>query len=295
MTAHRRWPKPPDGAIHLIGDTHFGATSMTANRKALWTADLDSPMLPESVLHVQVGDLVDHGDSAEDTEAVAFMDTHFGAGRWIAAVGNHDLYGTPQRTPEDAAAAWGMPAGNFVRDLGWAQIIVLAPDDGIEGDGATMLPFTETRMTWLDDQLVAAGDTPCLIVCHWSLYDTVGTAEGSGTGASTPGFYALEDSDVRAVLADNANAKAWLSGHTHSELYVPDLVKGVTVGGHTLCAVNASAVSYTGNSGDNLTSPQHTMYVTVTDGQIDVRFRNHGAGRWDVAGPGRAACWSVTL
>lgn len=289
----RRWPRPPDGAVHLIGDTHFGSVSMTANRKALWVADLErSRMLPESVVHVQVGDFVDNPVvvDTQDAEAIDFADTYFGAGEWVAAVGNHDLYG---RTADESAEAWGQPAGNFVRDLGWSRLIMLAPDDGIENDGFSMVPFDETRLDWLDTQLQAAGDTPCLIVCHWSLYDTVEGIPSATASSTTDGHFAEPDADVRDVLADNPNARAWLSGHTHSDIRSAGLVTTTTVGSRQIAAVNASSPAYVGTDNTDLSSLMTTMYVTVTDGRLDVRVRDHGAGRWTVAGPERYAVWSV--
>jgi hypothetical protein len=264
---------------------------MTANRKRLWTADLHSPLLPDPVLHVQVGDFVDHGLSSEDVEAVGAFNRMFGAGNWIAAVGNHDLYGG-RTVPDDAATAWGMPAANYVHDLDFARIVVICPDDGIEADQVAMVPFTAPRLEWLDAQL-SGTDLPCLIVCHWSLQDTVQADDNNES--STGGFSAQDNGDILAVLADNPTAKAWLSGHTHSQIHMPNLVKSVAVGGHQLAAVNASAPCYTGLAGNNLSSDMYTMYLTLTDGQVDVRFRNRGAGIWHVAGPDRRSRWTVTL
>lgn len=288
MPVSRAWPRPPDGAIHLIGDMHVGAVSMTANRKALWAADLSSPALPDTVTHVVVGDVVDHGLPEEDDEAVALLDAQFGAGNWVAAVGNHDLW--DRNDPPAVAQGWGMPDSNFVHDLGFARLVVVCSDGGLDVDNTGMVPFSPANLEWMDDQFTAAGDTPCLVVCHWSLQDTAPGTDGP--------FAAQDDADVRALLADNANAVAWLSGHTHTAVSEPDLVKAETVGGHTVAAINASAICYTDNgvdSTDNLDSDQYTMYVTVTDGRLDVRFRNHGAGIWHVAGPDRRGLWSVTL
>lgn len=294
MVATRPWPKAPDGAVHLIGDTHFGSPEMSGGggrRKNIWAADLANPvgMLPESVVHVVVGDLTDGrlvppgaGAGVEDTEAVAFMDAAYGSGNWISAVGNHDVFGT--RTPDQAAAAWGMPGANSVHDYDTFKIIRIM-SEGIADNLIEMQPFTESRLLWLDSQLTAAGDTPCLIVCHWSLYDTVQAGYASSPSTNT-GWYAYHDADIRAVLAEHHNAAAWLSGHTHSTLDLEGIVSAVPVGNHTVCAVNASSPAYSADGSGRSQLP--TMYLTVTDNEIDVRFRDHGAGTWTWAG------WSGT-
>jgi hypothetical protein len=293
----RVWPVPPDGAIHLIGDSHFGSAETNTNRKNLWSADARrvSKSLPNAIVHVSVGDVADHGMDSESTEAVNFFNTLFGSGTWISAVGNHDLYGAlggPQRNPDVAAQALGMSFANFIYDLPWARFIVIAPN-GQEDDGFTPLPFTSTRLDWINTQLVGASGKPCFIVCHWSLYDTV-EAFGGTTGSYDAGYYALVDSEIRSLLADNVNAKGWLSGHTHSPLGAPGLVKSVDLGSHRLVAINASAPTYTGGGG-NFSSQLATMYLTVTSGKVAVRFRDHGAGIWCPAGPERVYNWTASL
>lgn len=295
MGVYRRWRRPADGAIHLIGDTHYGSVFMNANRKQAWADDLVNAtgMLPDSVLHLVVGDMVHNGLPDEDEEAVSHLDELFGAGTWITAVGNHDLYGG-RSVPDDAAQAWGMPGANYVHDLGYVRIIVVCSDDGLQGDLTSMVPFSSSRLEWINAQLVAAGDTPCLITCHWSLYDTVQPGTEGFDSSLTEGFWAENDTEILALLADNANAKAWLSGHTHSPLHVPGIVTPVRVGGHTLAAVNASSPAYTG-TGEAGKSELATMYLTVTDGRIETRFRNHGSGTWYVAGPDRYDRWAVNV
>jgi hypothetical protein len=253
-----------------------------------------NPLLPETLLHVVVGDFVDNpaAHPEQDATAVNWMNSHIGPGEWVTAVGNHDLFG---RLPPAAAAAWGMPGGgNYVHDIpGVCRLVLITPDDGIENDGYSMKPFTASRLNWVADRCNEVPNVPCFIVCHWSLYDTVAATSDSTTSATTPGFYAYVDAEIETMLADTPNTKAWLSGHTHSPLHVPELVTTKVVGGHSLVAINASAPCYTGNVSDNLSSQQATMYLTVTDGRMDVRFRDHGAGVWTVAGPDRQPVWSA--
>jgi hypothetical protein len=280
--AHTRSvPRAPDGVVHLIGDTHFGSVPMTAIRKGVWAADLEHlNAAPATVAHIVMGDVTDHSYSAEDSEAVAFLNAHLGAGNWTAAVGNHDLH-NGRTDPEVAAAAWGMPAANYVVDYPAFRLVVVAPT-GIDVDDTSMIPLTADRVNWISTQCAGSGGLPAVIVCHWSLYSTVGVGESGSTQhrSTDTGFYALVDADIRAMLADTPTARAWISGHTHSPLDASGLVTTLTLGGRTFAAINASAVNYVGLPQDNTTSPVRTLYAGIDATGISVYFRDHGPGQW---------------
>jgi hypothetical protein len=190
---------------------------MDSQRKKAWADDLDRLGLTMDLAgHVLLGDITDNALAAEDSEAVSFLDAHFGAGTWKAAVGNHDLFGT-RASPDAAAAAWGMPAANYVVDYPFARIIFVAPDDLAAPNSAAMQNLTPTRLNWIAAQAATATE-PVFVACHWSLYNTIGYFESGNQQYRSvdAGWYATQDSDVLTMLADSPNIKGWLSGaHWH--------------------------------------------------------------------------------
>ena len=82
------------------------------------------------------------------------------------------------------------------------------------------------------------------------------------------------------MLARHRNAKAWLSGHTHSPLQVPGLVtRAALPGGRSILAVNLSALVAVGKTRE-LGDPLCSLYLTRLPGKIEIRFRDHQAGSW---------------
>ena len=88
-------------------------------------------------------------------------------------------------------------------------------------------------------------------------------------------------------MAEQPNARAWLSGHTHSPLGAPGLVSRVRLGrGRSILAVNLSALVGVGKRRDP-TDPLRSVYLTQRPGGMEVRFRDHGERRWLRVGRGR--------
>lgn len=298
MPRWRRWPRPFDGAVgavHLVGDLHFGSAAMTPTRVGIITEDL--ARLPGSQLSIACGDVIDgEGVMTEETDALAFLTSAFGAplADWVACVGNHDALrsGVAARTMDQAAQAWGQPSSNFVVQLDTFNLIIIAPDSH---DGSGMQPLTPTRINWINTQMQAASGKPCLICCHWPMKDTVGIGPRIEPQyvSSDPFFHAHAAADIITMLADNPNAAGWLSGHTHTPITGPQLVCSVDVGPRHVAAINASAVAYTGTDKTKQTH-LHTMYAVIGEtGGVEVRFRDHGAGTWCGAGPDRLWRWSA--
>lgn len=293
--ATRPWPVPPDGStLHVMSDTHFGL--LTTRRKDKFGGDLLlDRMMPAVAAHLHCGDFVQAPDTTQDTEGLAWASTYLGdAPLWID-IGNHDVDGTwggTTRTGAQAATALGMPGRDWTTDLGFARLISL----GIENVSGGSPQIDAASLTYLDTQLAAAGTQPCWVTSHAPLYNTVGaggpTTEYKSTDA---GFYYPNDADIRAILADYPNAKAWISGHTHSPIEANNLISAETIGGHTVAAINASAIEYVEKVRDS-NQPIHSVYVTaVDDTTIEVRFRNHGAGVWSGPDGGATKLVTVTL
>jgi hypothetical protein len=102
-------------------------------------------------------------------------------------------------------------------------------------------------------------------------------------------FHAKPDRELRVLLARHRNAKAWLSGHTHSPLSAPGFVTRARLARRrTILAVNLSAligVGKTREPGD----PLRSVYLTHRPDSIEVRFRDHRSGAWVAVGGKRVA------
>lgn len=283
------WLPPPEAnTLHCIGDLHEGAPSMTLKRKLAVLYDLNNhPRMPGAMDHLQLGDFANTAHPDEYRLGKEWMNQL--QGPWHGVVGNHDMWGQPNkfdtRSAELAAADIGMPAASYTFDLGYAVLIVLGP--------ITLSTHMSFDLEWLNTQLVANTGRTCLIAAHPPLYGTVGAGSPDTEVRSTDeGFFAYVDSEIRAVLADNPNAKAWISGHTHSQINDRDFVKRENVGGRTLAAISTSCNAFSGRTSewfDRLS----TVYVTVEDDRIEVRFRDHGAHQWMGGSHDRRRIWTV--
>lgn len=264
-------PFDPARTLHVIGDVHVGAVH--PDRLDAIIADLGGGGVPAPRAHVQVGDLTDHGLPDEDEQATAWLE-RLPAGV-IRVAGNHDV---AYRAPQAWAEAHGLESPNYTVDLGVARLIVLAQAESIMWP----LGLSAAGIEWLDAQLGEA-DQDCVIACHAPPFGTVGGDVAHHYVSTDEGFGLLETDEVAEVLARHPNAKAWISGHTHSPVGVPGMVMDWGVGGRSVVAVNASCVFYTGRLSDESTRPDAplvTLFVTYGPDAIGVRFRDHWAGRW---------------
>lgn len=273
------FPSPainPSRTIHVLGDTHFGAVS--AERLVVVRNDLRALGFTPAV-HLHVGDVTDLGRPSEDILALQWLN---GLGApWVVACGNHDIWDNA-RSADDFARVYGNPSPNFVRDLGFATLIVLSYDRLRPGDNGTMW-LSADQLRWLDGVLKAARKT-CIIVSHATLYDTVGGDEATMYTSKTPGFFIRTagrepDASLREVLARRPQARLWVSGHTHSPLTAPRIVAMVDLGSHRMMSLNASALYYTGRR-ITRTAVLASLFVTCREDRIDIRCRDHATRTW---------------
>lgn len=279
----RSWPTPPtENTLHAIGDVQGASVT----RLRIMLDDLDRDTVPQTEHRVTLGDCSRTGTP----EDFAYFHDNFSSkitGNLWPVVGNHDM--DQGLDGDQAAQALGMASKDYVVDMGFAVLIVLGPDEGYNDNPTGWkgeCVYTETALTFLDQQLTAHASELCIVAAHPSLRYTVQSPRGPATSKATntvPWFALdssrLDDAAIRAVLADHPNAKAWLGGHTHSLISAPDIVKAVPVGGHTLASVNTSAIL---NPGSQLlpTTGIASPFLTVYDDRIEVRWRNHGAHQW---------------
>ena len=197
-----------------------------------------------------------------------------------------------------------MPAPSYTVDLGYAVLIVLGMTDLVYGYPGNA--YGTATMAFLAAELTTHSNDVCLIAAHAPLMGTVRASGPEGGGdsrtwwnaamgeSSLSGAPPYNDAEVRAVLEDHNCAKAWISGHTHSPVFAPDIVKAETVGGHTMAMINTSSFLQWG--AQPVGAPVVTAWVTVVDDEkIETRWRNHSSHQWIGSGTNRELVATVTL
>jgi Calcineurin-like phosphoesterase len=259
--------------VHGVGDLHAGGIRRARVARVLE----DVATLPAPALHLQIGDATEHGTNAEDVLARRWLGRL--PGRHETILGNHDILHN-KRTPAQWARAYGYRAQNFTIHLPFVWIVVVAPDRDLPAERAGTL--SGATLAFLERELKAApGD--CWVACHWPLYRTVLGDPRLFTSAMRS-FHAKPDDDIRALLARHPNAKAWLSGHTHSPITAPGLITRARLPrGHSILAVNLSALVAVGKTREP-NDPLCSLYLMHRPGKIELRFRDHRAGAWTAVG-----------
>jgi 3',5'-cyclic AMP phosphodiesterase CpdA len=256
--------------VHCIGDLHAGA--ITDARLGAVRRDVAS--LREPALHLQIGDATEGGLEAEDELALDFLSRLPGA--WATALGNHDILRN-RRTAADWARVYGLSSQNFSVDLDFARVIVVGPHRTDPGKRAGRL--SEATLRFLERELEGT-EADCWIACHWPLFRTVMGDPRLHFTSDMAAFHAKPDARIREILLRHRNAKLWISGHTHSPLSAPGLIRRTRLArGRSVLAVNTSALVGIGRR-RNPRAPLCSLYLTHRRGRVEVRCRDHRAGRW---------------
>jgi 3',5'-cyclic AMP phosphodiesterase CpdA len=262
--------------IHCIGDLHAGGV-----KRPRVSALLDDvKALPTPAFHLQIGDSTENGYAEEDVLAKRWLGRL--PARHYTALGNHDLMGN-KRTVKQWAAVHGYESQSYVIDFPTLRIIVVGPERDYPPARAGEL--SARTLKWLEARLHNAPEKTCWIACHWPLKNTVLNDEkGTLYDSTMLKFHAKPDDRIRALLAKYPNAKAWLSGHTHSPIDAPGLVTRAKLpGGKTIVSVNFSAIVGTGKKRD-ASDPVRSLYLTHFPGRMEIRFRDHGQRKWKHVG-----------
>ena len=283
----RVWPYPDlrnGTTIHHITDTHFGLRTEADGRFPQISVDLEI-LKAAHAGHLHSGDMVDWDaaptDAPEDAQYLAFRNGVKAKDGlpWAEVVGNHDLQSfqtLTARTSAQWAASMGLSSQNTVTTMGGVRIIGLGPDSWRAFDtpepGYTLSAAT---LTFLDQQLTAAGSTPCFIATH------VPPSEQYPAESQV----ALPVVGLDGIVAGHSNVVGWLSGHRHANPDTDTAHAGVaTIGGRKLFVVNGPAaggrmagVAYADYV---FKSPSLSMFVTYLGGALDVRWRDHSAMGW---------------
>lgn len=303
----RPFPAPLDvdlgRTVACLGDLHADY-SWAKPRHDLAVADVtDRLLLNPRVPRFQLGDQND-ASSTKDVDGIRRLGQYADGLPMYPVVGNHDITKN-LRTPDQWAATRGLPAANYVVDLGWCRGIVLAPDGLTDTAGwAAMQPLSSSRLSWLADQAAAAqaAGVPAIVFCHWSLFDTVGTSptrQPDSIDSTDAGFYAIPDAEIRDVLAAYPSIVAWISGHLHKDLDAVNAVTPATAGGRVVAAVNCGCMGMLDPYDpatvkfDRLFSLLVTYREDGTGRNVDVRWRDHARHAW--TGPGTEKVATVTM
>jgi 3',5'-cyclic AMP phosphodiesterase CpdA len=256
--------------VHCIGDLHAGA--ITDIRMSAVSRDIERLRAP--ALHLQIGDATEGGSEAEDELALEFLGRL--PGPWVAALGNHDILGN-RRTAVAWARAYGRRSQNFTVDLGFVRVIVVGPDRTDPGKRAGRL--SAATLDYLECELEETRKD-CWIACHWPLFRTVMGDPRLHFTSEMAAFHAKPDGRIREILVRHGNARAWISGHTHSPVSAPGLIRRTRLARRrSIVAVNTSALVGIGRRRDPR-APICSLYLTHRPERIEIRCRDHRAGRW---------------
>lgn len=256
--------------VHCVGDLHAGAIT----RVRLQALCRDIERLSTPALHLQIGDVTEHGKKAQDELALRFLEDL--PGPWVTALGNHDILRN-ERTAAAWARAYGQESHNLRVDLDFARVILIAPDRSEPGERAGRL--SDRTLAFLERSL-DDGPDECWIACHWPLLHTVMGDPRLHFTSAMAAFHAKPDHRIRDLLASHRNAKLWLSGHTHSPLSAPGFIKRERLARkRTILAVNTSALVGVGKR-RNPRAPLCSLYLTHQPGHLEIRARDHRAGAW---------------
>lgn len=264
----------PARTINVVGDIHVGWTVPSR----LDAAAADLARTNNLAAHrVFIGDLTEVSSPEQDAAANAWMDRTGPRDSWSIVAGNHDLIG---RSLGEWEAAYGKP-GIWTLDFPAFRLIGLSAPDSTGIRQTEPQTFPPETLAYLDAQL--GGTTnDCVIVTHGPLMNTV---IGSYFDSTMRFFASHPDEEIRAILAARPNARAWISGHTHSPLETTDLVKAEPVGnGHLVTAINVGSIAFQGGKptdpGEPAAQPNYSCFITVTDEAIELRVRDHLTGGW---------------
>lgn len=190
--------------IHMTVEPRAGCPDPEARLRA--GLDHAFSVKPDAELLLLCGDLTHHGDEASYRRLKSVLDDV--PIPVVPMLGNHDDRAAFRRVFPDAPADEDGFVQN-VTDFGDARLIALdtlivrKPGDDFTHAGE----LCARRLDWLDRQLSAAGDVPCIIAMHHPPHDT---------GFQGMDIIKLRDGEVfHDLIARHGNVSHVIAGHIH--------------------------------------------------------------------------------
>ncbi len=292
-----------------FGDLHYRARhqwhAMHSRRLAPMFQDVRQLWLEEGnpAFCVSPGDIVDTGAPENYRLARLDLTAQLGNVPFYAGIGNHEYHAESREdtihTAREFSEAWDRPL-RYTWTIGDSVCIMLDQPNPYVPNPEQENPrviFSAETLAFLDAALTEFSDLQAVIFAHCPLRDTVLDRDPDRNldDDSQDAFFYVENSqDVRAILAEHANAGLYFSGHTHSGWGSPNLVMTETLGDHSLTHVNLMSPWYTGRrKGPRLSVDRTTLEyipddpdvlasfaVHILDDRALIRLRDHRAGQW---------------
>jgi len=259
--------------VHHTSDLHIGYRPWSYDETNHMLDDLLDNLVPIADIHVDTGDLTDHGAPAEDAYAIRASHRMSRGARHLKAMGNHDIRDRVKHTRAEWEKIYRQSANTFV-DVKDIRFVTFAVDDFTGTSSPWIVP--DATWTWLDG-VVSAASGPVVLVDHYPPAEL-----GVGTANYVQPASALDD-----LVSGHSSIVGMLCGHMHKELGDPSAAAFWSIGGRqlpVLCDIS-SMLSLGALSRDQSAQIQsHSAYVTIREDRWEVRYRAHGTHAW--SGPG---------
>lgn len=237
----RKWPNPVNGqTLCHITDTHVGARNDTDWRFPTIAADMERlGLITSGVIHT--GDMCSWDETPptglpEVDQYRAWRDPLRSAlgVPWSEVPGNHDLQSWQSKikiTAQEWADQYGYATPNTVTRMGDMIVLGCSPDEWAAFDAAPFV-LSAATLAWLDEQLTAAGNTPCIITAHVPPVEQY----------PNYGKLLTPESEFTDLVASHDNAAMILSGHRHSNIWTDQShVSVATFGSREVFCINGPA------------------------------------------------------
>jgi hypothetical protein len=280
--------KPPFNAgtsVLGIGDTHWWEPLNPWAKGVVGCAADVNGMVGRVDVTVQLGDHTHNGHPAEFANHLGWRAGVRPGVPFFEVMGNHEGIGcfpsgTPDLvTPEQWAEIVGAPAPSRYVDVKDVRLVLLAPTSS-PAEHQWRLTIDADQADWLDGVL----DTTqkCVIAFHAPLPGTVGPLDGSAFSSFDERWVMHDDpsAPVLDVIAGHSSVVAWMAGHTHSSWTEANAVYPMSVGAASFVHVACGSPAFRMPTNRVSTS----VLLTVDEGHVDVRIRDHTARQWRAGG-----------
>lgn len=260
---------------------------------------------------VSPGDIVDTGDPQNYTLAKKDLAAQLGNIPFYPGIGNHEFHAESREdethSEREFSANWHMPV-RYTWKVGEVAFIMLDQpnpyDEGSRKENIQVV-FSPETLHFLDAALREHARLTTLIFAHCPLRNTVldrDPERNLDDDSLDPFFYVENSDEVRALLAQHANAALYISGHTHSGWGSPNLALTEMLGEHPVTHLNLMSPWYTGkHRGPRLSADRLTLEylpdnpdiltsfaVRVYHHKAVISVRDHRARQW-------LTTWTVPL